>query len=140
MKVMNWLSAVCQTCLKFRAVNRCLQHSQVNSPPQQHHSSLILPVCLSHNTPSPFLCLHPSLHLSILSHCLVNTSVRARLVTPGEGCLALSWALFVCFFCLCICLEVGVGLGYGKHVSVFRCLWVYSTWLCVYSKKSSLYL
>lgn len=61
---------------------------------------------LSHNTPSPLLCLHPSLHLSILSHRLVMLSVRARmchswrelLSTTGAQLSSVSFFVFVCLF------------------------------------------
>lgn len=89
---------------------RCLKQSQVNT--LYHHNLLTntplpLPLAwLSHSTPSPLLCLHPSLHLSILSHCLVMLSVRARmchswrelLSTTGAQLSSVSFFVFVCLF------------------------------------------
>lgn len=89
---------------------RCLKQSQVNT--LYHHNLLTntplpLPLAwLSHSTPSPLLCLHPSLHLSILSHRLVMLSVRARmchswrelLSTTGAQLSSVSFFVFVCLF------------------------------------------
>lgn len=132
------LSVVCQYCLNLRPANQTFETfaapttiaAIANTTPPS--TSLPSP---SHNT-SPRLCLHPSFHLSILSHsALSGCQSEQDFVTPWEGCLApleLSWALFVHFFCVCVVVwRWGGGLGYGKHLSVYRHVWVYIEWSSV---------
>lgn len=65
-------------------------------------------------------CLHPSLNLSILSHCLVILSVRVRIWHSWRGLLSTAGAqlssLCVLFFCVCESVwRWGWRLGYRKH-------------------------
>lgn len=74
--------------------------------------------CLSPIISSPPLCLHFSLHLSILSHCLVMLSVRTRLCHSWRGLLSTSGAqlssLWVLFLFVCLFGGWGVGLVKGR--------------------------
>lgn len=63
--------------------------------------------CLSPITSSPSLCLHLSLHLSILSHYLVMLSVRTRHCHSWRGLLSTSGAQLSSLWVLfCVCVSV----------------------------------